>query len=169
MNKSPKSKKTPVAKKTKVPKISKPKKYKIKLSDTPTFQDLVNPRYSETYGFCYKVTLQHPMDTTNTVYNYYGSKSLKHGKDYRFYQTSSEYVGRMLDAGFIATYEILSYHGSKYALLEAECALILSAWRDPVVRAGNRNSGLTLAGGARHITRYMWLKNTLGVIDTWPF
>ena len=168
MSKPAKPKKTATTKTAK-PKVSKPKKYKIKLSDTPTFQDLVNPRNIGMYGFCYKITLQHPKDVTNTVYNYFGSKAFNHGKDYRYYQSSSEYVGRLLDAGFVPTFEILSYHGSKYALLEAEGALILGAWRDPAVRATNRNHGLTIAGGFKHVTRYMWLKQVLGVIDTWPY
>jgi hypothetical protein len=152
----------------KTPTAPKPAKYKIKLSLTPTFEKLVNPSNIGMYGFCYKITLQHPRDPSNTVYNYFGSKSLNHGKPHTHYQSSSEYVGRMLDAGFIPTYEILSYHGTKYALSQSEGALILSAWRDPAVRSSNRNHGLPLAGG-RHMTRYMWCKQCLGIIDKWPY
>ena len=142
-------------------KAKKKASVKPRLSETPTFLGLVTVNPLHYTGFVYRITLTHRL--ANGVRYYIGKKGFATGSAWTHYQSSSEKVMEMLEAGWVASYEILSYHRTEWELSNAERKAIAQSWLSEALRDVSVNFGIP--SGSRHMSRYMYCKKYLGQID----
>lgn len=136
---------------------------KPRLSETPTFGLLITDEQAKKYaGFIYLITLTHPM-APGCKYTYVGKKGFNTGRDWHFYQSSSEKVMVKLNAGWVPSFEVLSLEGTASDLSRAEGHRIVRQWLNGVDRASNLNVGVVLQGVKW--TRYKYCVKYLNVID----
>lgn len=137
---------------------------KPRLSDTPTFMDLVTVNPKHYAGFTYRLTMTHPY--APGVYTYYlGKKGFETGTDWRYYQSSSEKVMDRLNNGWvISAFEILAYYRTGWELGAAETKLIAQSWLTEAQRDVSLNFGIP-CGANKSMTRYMWCKRYLNQVD----
>lgn len=149
---------------SKKPKAIKPKKLKIKLSDNPTFGVIVPETQPKAVdgGFVYRMVLTHTK-APGAEYIYIGQKHWNKGKDWTRYQSSSDKVMRLLELGFTAQYEILSYEITSTGLNRTEATNIIKQWLTPALRDFSLNFGINVNGVK--LSRYKWCLNILKQTD----
>lgn len=136
---------------------------KPRLSEVPTFGEIVPANQMTRYGgFTYKLTLTHPK-APGLVRYYYGKKGWNTGSDWHYYQSSSTKVMEHLNHCWVITYEILGYYMTEYELGQAEIKLIVQSWKTPSQRDLSLNFGIPC--GARSMSRYVWCKKYMNQID----
>lgn len=146
------------AKKAKAKSLVKPR-----LSDVFTFRDLIDDYdVKMNHGFLYKLTLTHPNAPGIERY-YIGKKGFETGSDWRYYQSSSEKVMSFLNAGWVISYEVLSYHRGDWELGQAEIKAIARSWATEAQRDVSLNFGIP--SGRKSMSRYMWCKKYMNQID----
>lgn len=143
-------------------KAKKKASVKPRLSDTPTFLDIVTVNPKHYAGFTYRLTLTHRL-APGVKYYYLGKKGFSSGTDWRYYQSSSTKVMEYLNHGWVITYEILGYYRTSWELGAAETKLIAQSWTTTALRDVSLNVGIPC--GARSMSRYQWCKRYLNQID----
>ena len=143
--------------------VAKARKLKPVLSETPTFGAIIpDSKITVQGGFVYKLSITHPR--MQGFYRYYvGKKGWHTGSDWRRYQSSSDKVMALLQAGCIVGYEVISYHATDASLGQAEAVLIAKAWANPALRDLNLNFGIVMCG--RKMSRAKYCKNVLKQVD----
>ena len=135
---------------------------KPRLSETPTFLDIVTVDPKHYAGFTYRLTLTHRL--ANGVRYYIGKKGFGTGTDWRYYQSSSEKVMALLNDGWTISYEVLSYFRTSWELGAAETKLIAQSWLTEALRDTSLNFGIP-CGANKSMSRYQWCKRYLGQVD----
>lgn len=162
-----------IAKKTRKTKTDNPvakaikekKKASVKprLSETPTFLDIVTVNPKHYAGFTYRLTLTHRLAPGAVMY-YLGKKGFDTGTDWRYYQSSSEKVMQKLNDGWTISYEVLNYYRASWELGAAETKLIAQSWHTEALRDKSLNFGIP-CGANKSMSRYQWCKRYLNQVD----